>query len=219
MTGRISITPCCILALIMGCSQAEQAVPPETSTTVDRVSGDRLPVGAALRADQNPTVVLRTSEGTIKLRLNAAKAPLTVDNFLTQVDSGFYDKTIFHQVEAGYVILGGGFQGDLAERKSRYSIPNEASNGLSNRRGTIAMARPADSLESGTGQFFINVADNPDLDRRGDSPEQCGYCVFGEVVEGLDVVDRIAQAQTHDVREFVKLPVRTVLIEGATKIR
>ncbi|HEY1602270.1 MAG TPA: peptidylprolyl isomerase [Pirellulales bacterium] len=219
MTRRFTLPPCFVLALIMGCSRAEQTVPPEASIAVEGKIADRPPVGAALRTDLNPTVLLRTSEGMIKLRLDAVKAPLTVDNFLTQVDSGFYDKTIFHQVEAGYVILGGGFQGDLAERKSRYSIPNEASNGLSNRRGTIAMARPADSLESGTGQFFINVADNPDLDRRGDSPEQCGYCVFGEVVEGLDVVDRIAKVQTRDVREFVKLPVRTVLIEGVTKIR
>ncbi|MES1213732.1 MAG: peptidylprolyl isomerase, partial [Singulisphaera sp.] len=101
----------------------------------------------------------------------------------------------------------------------RYSLLNESNNGLKNLRGTVAMTRPADATDSDTGQFFINIADNPALDYQGDSPEQCGYCVFGEVVEGMDIVDRIAQLPTRSTGDLGKLPVQAVLIETASKVR
>ena len=206
-----------MLAGAGGCGRSSQG--DATADAGAAPPSESRPLGAALRGADGATVLLRTSLGTIRLKLDAAQSPLTVDNFLSQVDRGFYDQTIFHQVEPGYVILGGGFQADMNEKASRYSIPNEAHNGLSNRRGTIAMARSGDVVDSSTGQFFINLADNPQLDRQGDTADRCGYCVFGEVVEGMDVVDRIAQVQTHNVRDFLRLPVNTVLIESASRQR
>jgi len=218
MNGRLLIVACLLVLSLGGCNRADKTEP---AGAPDENGGARaaLAVGGALRLDSDPTIMLRTSLGMIKLRLNAAKAPLTVDNFLTQVESGFYDQTIFHQVEPGYCIVGGGFRPNLAEKKGRYSIANEAANGLSNRRGTVAMARHADAVESSTGQFFINVGDNPDLDHQGESADRFGYCVFGEVVEGMDVVDRIAQMPARSVADFPRLPVETVMLESATKVR
>jgi cyclophilin family peptidyl-prolyl cis-trans isomerase len=220
MNGRLLVVACLLVLSLAGCNRADKTEP--ASAAGESESGGLRPalaIGGALRTGSDPAVVLRTSLGTIKLRLNAAKAPLTVDNFLAQVESGFYDQTIFHQVEPGYCIVGGGFRANLAEKIGRYGITNEATNGLSNRRGTVAMARPADAIESSTGQFFINVGDNPDFDHRGDSADHFGYCVFGEVVEGMDVVDRIAQAPARNVEDFPRLPVETVLLESATKAR
>jgi cyclophilin family peptidyl-prolyl cis-trans isomerase len=193
----------------------------DTTPTAQIENVDRGPerIGSALQNDPNPTVMLRTKFGTVKLRLNAEKAPITVDNFLSQVAAGFYDDTIFHQVEEGYVLLGGGYYADLAEKPSRYSITNEANNGLSNRRGTIAMARPLEGIESSTGQFFINLSDNEELDHRGLSAEHYGFCVFGEVIEGMDVIDKISKVKTREAGDLTHLPVETVLIESATRLR
>jgi cyclophilin family peptidyl-prolyl cis-trans isomerase len=150
-------------------------------------------------AAKNPVVVMETSVGTIKIELNADKAPGTVQNFLTYVDAKFYDGTIFHRVIEDFMIQGGGFKPGLKDAKSaddiksheketRDPIKNEAPNGLSNTRGTIAMAR-TNNPDSATAQFFINVADNSRLDR----PR---YCVFGKVIEGMDVVDKIRRVKT-----------------------
>ena len=144
-------------------------------------------------------VTLETSHGTIVLELNPAKAPLTTGNFLNYVNEGFYDETIFHRVIDNFMIQGGGFapvEGKGTEKKTRDPIKNEAKNGLRNMRGTISMARTP-APDSATSQFFINVGDNPSLDPksaanpRGSSPD--GYAVFGKVVEGMDVVDKIRQ--------------------------
>jgi cyclophilin family peptidyl-prolyl cis-trans isomerase len=210
------ITNLLMLACTVGCNRAE---PTSSDSSAPVPVESSMGVGIALHTDADPTVVLNTSQGPIKLRLNPAKSPLTVDNFLSQIDNGFYHQTIFHEVTPGFAILAGGVRPDLTEKRGRYSLRNESNNGLSNRRGTIAMARPADGIDSDTGQFFINVADNPALDYQADTPEQCGYCVFGEVVEGMDVVDRIAQLPTHSDGDFPRLPVRAALIESATKAR
>jgi peptidyl-prolyl cis-trans isomerase B (cyclophilin B) len=179
-----------------------------------------VPTAAAARAsDPFPQVVLHTSMGSVTLKLDAQRAPGTVANFLDHVRSGHYDETIFHQVEAGYVVLGGGYRQDLTEKKSRYTIANEAENGLKNRRGTIAMARQPDAVHSSTCQFFINIVDNQALDHRGPEAESYGYCVFGEVVEGMDVVDRIAQVRVEDRDGFTSLPIQTVLIESVNRRR
>jgi peptidyl-prolyl cis-trans isomerase B (cyclophilin B) len=199
----------------MGCGKTATAPVAETEAATEGPAR----IGSAMQSDLSHTVVLRTKFGPIKLRLNAEKAPITVDNFLAQVAAGFYDDTIFHQVEAGYVVLGGGYQADLTEKTSRYSITNEANNGLSNRRGTIAMARPLDGIESSTGQFFINLGDNEELDHRGLTAEHYGFCVFGEVIEGMDVIDRISQVKTREEGDLTHLPVETVLIETATRLR
>jgi cyclophilin family peptidyl-prolyl cis-trans isomerase len=166
-----------------------------------------------------PTVVLNTSLGELTVRLDAKRAPRTVNNFLHYVQSGHYNQTIFHQIEEGYVVLGGSYTADLAEKDNRYPIPNEADNGLKNVRGTIAMARQPDEIDSSTSQFFINLSDNPNLDHRGESPEEFGFCVFGEVIEGLDVLDRMGQIEVQSTEQFEKLPVETVLIESARRVR
>jgi len=204
------------VACAAGCGKSDA---PSATAGVDGAETAPSQIGSALQKDQSPTVLLNTKYGTIKLRLNAEKAPVTVDNFLAQVASGFYDETIFHQVEPGYVLLGGGYHADLREKPSRYSIVNEANNGLANRRGTIAMARPLDGIESSTGQFFINLGDNDELNHRGVTAEHYGFCVFGEVIEGMDVIERIAQVKTRQEGELTHLPVETVMIDTATRLR
>lgn len=134
--------------------------------------------------------------GRIVLELDPQHAPATVEHFLRLVREGFYDGTVFHQVFPGYVILGGGFTAELVEKPYGTPIRNEAANGLSNRRGTVAMARDPQVIDSVCCQFFINVGDNPQLDHQGPEPEKFGYCVFGRVVQGMDVVDRISQVPT-----------------------
>jgi cyclophilin family peptidyl-prolyl cis-trans isomerase len=166
-----------------------------------------------------PTVVLKTSMGDLTIKLDPQTAPRTVNNFLNYVESGFYNQTIFHQVDSGYVALGGAYTADLAERPGRYPIPNEADNGRKNLRGTVAMARQIDDIDSSTCQFFINLSDNPHLDHRGDSPQEYGFCVFGEVTEGMDILEKISAVEVADKDDFKKLPVETVLIESAYRVR
>lgn len=166
-----------------------------------------------------PTVVLKTSLGEVTVKLDPQAAPRTVNNFLHYVENGLYNQTIFHQVEAGYVVLGGTYTPELVERPGRYPIPNEAANGRKNLRGTIAMARQIDEIDSSTSQFFINLQDNPNLDHQGDSAEQYGFCVFGEVTEGFDVLEKMSAVEVEDKDDFKKLPVETVLLETAYRTR
>lgn len=159
-------------------------------------------------------VLLKTSLGDITLELYADKAPKSVENFLTYVKLGFYDGTVFHRVIANFMIQGGGFTPDLRQKKTRAPVVNESKNGLSNLRGTLAMARTADP-NSATAQFFINTVDNPRLDYAGDANP--GYCVFGKVVSGLDVVDKIRAVQTGAQGPFPSdVPTTAVTIEKAT---
>jgi peptidyl-prolyl cis-trans isomerase B (cyclophilin B) len=168
---------------------------------------------------KSPLVELKTSLGVLKLQLDVEHSPETVENFLAYVERGHYNGTIFHQVEKGYALLGGGYLPDLSERQGRYSIRNEATNGLKNKRGTIAMARYLDAINSATCHFVINLVDNPSLDHYGDSPEEYGFCVFGHVVEGLEVLDQIAEVPTRSTEQFSALPVQAVVIEQATRLR
>ena len=140
-------------------------------------------------------VVLHTSMGDIKLALDAENAPATVANFLQYVRDGHYDNTVFHRVIDGFMIQGGGFEPGMKQKGTRGPVANEAGNGLKNAKYTVAMARTSDP-HSATAQFFINVGDNAFLDYKGPSPQGWGYCVFGKVVEGTDVVDRIRAVQT-----------------------
>jgi peptidyl-prolyl cis-trans isomerase B (cyclophilin B) len=140
-------------------------------------------------------VILHTNHGDITIELDAARAPKTVENFLQYVRDGHYDGTVFHRVIDGFMIQGGGFAPGMQQRPTRTPVANEADNGLTNARYTIAMARTNDP-HSATAQFFINVADNPGLDYRSSTPQGYGYCVFGKVVGGTDVVDRIKGVQT-----------------------
>lgn len=164
----------------------------------------------------NQMVLLETTSGDILVELFADKAPLTVENFLKYVDSGFYDNTVFHRVIKDFMIQGGGFTLRMEEKPTEAPIKNEADNGLSNTRGTIAMARTADP-HSAAAQFFINHADNPDLDFTEPTVEGYGYCVFGQVAEGMDVVDKICKIKVKPAGEHEAVPVDSVLITSAAR--
>lgn len=140
-------------------------------------------------------LVISTSKGDIHLQLDTENTPVTAENFLNYVRSGFYNDTIFHRVIDGFMIQGGGLTADMEQKSTEESIKNEAKNAKPNKRGTIAMARTMDP-HSATAQFFINVADNGFLNYSGDNVQGFGYCVFGEVVDGMDVVDAIAKVKT-----------------------
>ncbi len=163
---------------------------------------------ANLAAQDKPILVIETSMGNITVELNRARAPKSVENILSYVNSGFYDGTIFHRVISNFMIQGGGFTPDMARKTTRDPIQNEAGNGLKNRRGTLAMARTAE-IQSATAQFFINVQDNSFLDHKGNSSSDFGYAVFGKVTDGMDVVDKIKNVKTGDG----DVPTETVLIK------
>jgi peptidyl-prolyl cis-trans isomerase B (cyclophilin B) len=159
-------------------------------------------------------VTLHTSAGTIRLELDADKAPLTVANFLEYVRAGHYDGTIFHRVIDSFMIQGGGFEPGMTQKKTRDPITNEADNGLKNRHYTIAMARTPDP-HSASAQFFINTADNEFLDFSSPTPRGWGYCVFGRVVEGHDVVDAIGKVKTTSRAGHQDVPAEDVVITRA----
>jgi len=165
-------------------------------------------------APGNPTALISTSMGDITVELYKDRAPVSVENFLQYVKEGFYPGTTFHRVIPGFMIQGGGFTADLVEKPTHPPIRNEATNGLNNIRGTLAMAR-TEALRSATAQFFINVADNRvKLDHHGFSPEDFGYAVFGRVLAGLDVCDRIAAVKTRRNGPHEDVPVEPVVITG-----
>ena len=158
----------------------------------------------------NPMVIMSTSMGDIKIELYRDKAPVTVENFLGYVKDGFYDGTIFHRVIPGFMIQGGGFTTDMNQKPTKEPIKNEADNGLKNDKGTIAMAR-TNVVDSATSQFFINDASNDSLNH---GSRDFGYAVFGKVVEGMDVVDRIAATRTGSVGMFQDVPQETIVIKS-----
>ena len=166
---------------------------------------------------ENPVVLLETTSGDILVELYPDKAPETVANFLKYVDDGFYNNTIFHRVIPGFMIQGGGFKPGMDEVDTREPIKNEANNGLSNEKYTIAMARTNDP-HSASAQFFINVADNKFLDFKSETMQGWGYAVFGKVVAGQDVVDKIAKVRTGRVGWYDDVPTEDVVIEKAEVI-
>jgi len=159
-------------------------------------------------------VELHTNHGVIKLELDAAKAPKSVENFLAYVKAGHYDNTVFHRVIDGFMIQGGGFEPGMKQKPTSAPIDNEANNGLKNVKGSIAMARTNDP-HSATAQFFINVNDNDFLNHSSPTPQGWGYAVFGKVVEGLDVVDAIRKVKTGSKGFHQDVPVDDVIIERA----
>lgn len=166
---------------------------------------------SALAATQ---VEFQTSEGNFTVELYPEKAPATVANFLAYVNSGFYEKTIFHRVINGFMIQGGGFERDLFEKSTKGPIKNESNNGLKNKTGTIAMARTSEP-DSATAQFFINLNDNVFLDYTGPQPDKIGYCVFGKVINGMDVIKKIGVVPTGNVSRFSDVPIKPIKINSA----
>ena len=160
-------------------------------------------------------ITLHTNFGDIKIQLNEEKAPETSANFLQYCRDGFYDNTLFHRVIDGFMIQGGGMESGLREKATRAPIKNEANNGLSNKVGTLAMARTMEP-HSASSQFFINVNNNTFLDFRSESLDGWGYCVFGEVVEGMDIVNKIKGVSTGSMGMHQDVPLEEVIITGTT---
>lgn len=196
-----------VVWLVAGCGRvpdrATEAKDAAASVRTEAPGAPALPSGA----------VIRTSLGEIEIELFGDRAPLTVRNFAEYAKEGHYNGTLFHRVIPGFVIQGGGFTPDLREKPTRPPIRNEASNRVSNRRGTVAMARTPDP-HSATAQFFINLADNLALDHRAPTPEGYGYCVFGRVVRGMETVDRIAAVPTGAIGPSEAMPLQPVRIES-----
>ncbi len=173
---------------------------------------------AALSQKVQPTgnnlvVVMKTNMGTIEIELFSDKAPQTVSNFLSYVTESFYDSTLFHRVIKGFMIQGGGITSSFQRKQTKPPIKNEATNGLTNKRGTVAMAR-TQVIDSATSQFFINLVNNDLLDHKDDTPKGYGYCVFGSVVKGLDVVDKIASVNVQQGAISEAVPLNPVIIES-----
>ncbi len=214
------------LTILTGCGSSGDGNATPTAS-INNASGTPAVEGSSrgpalsktLSDPQHPVVLIETSVGKLTVRLDAEKAPLTVSNFLAYVDAGHYDQTIIHQIYKGQGFLAGGFGANLAEKPSRTPVRNEADNGLKNRRGTISMVRQPDAIDGATCQFLVNVADNQALDHKDRTPEGYGYCVFGEVTEGLDVVDNIANTQVHDTPAFERTPVQAIVVSSVRRIR
>jgi len=194
---------CLSVSLLAGCGGPESA--PQGGGGVANTTARSLP--------GKPVVVLETSKGPIAIELYPDKAPITVKNFLDYVDAGFYDGTIFHRVIPDFMIQGGGFSPNMQEKRTREPIQNESGNGLSNTVGTLAMAR-TNNPHSATAQFFINVNvnDNSRLDNQGG-----GYCVFGKVIDGLDVVHKIRTVPTDSIGGHENVPVEGVIIQSVRR--
>jgi cyclophilin family peptidyl-prolyl cis-trans isomerase len=220
------LLPACLSALGCGSESGTQDVVPASipgDARTDAQGGKSTAATAGAKAPErdrlHPVVEAVTSLGSFQVRLDAKAAPGTVANFLNYVNSGHYDGTCFHYVAGQDMVLGGGFTPDLKLKPGSAPIRNEAHNGLKNTRGTIAMSRAYEVIDSATSQFFVNLDDHPDFDHSGDAPETYGYCVFGEVVAGMDVIERISQAEVHDAGDFIATPVDPVVIESMRQVR
>ena len=174
-----------------------------------------LALAAAFNAQAETRAVIETNMGNISLSLDETKAPKTVANFVSYARKGFYDNTVFHRIIDGFMIQGGGFTPDLAQKATDKAVINEADNGLKNTVGTIAMARTGDP-NSATSQFFINTADNAFLNFKNKTPQGYGYAVFGKVTSGMEVVEKIAKVQTTDRGYHQNVPVKPVVIRKVT---
>jgi len=192
--------------LLVSVVTAQSADPPKSPAPAKSPA----PGASAAKA---PRVLMKTSLGEITIELYPDKAPITVKNFLDYVDAKFYDGTIFHRVIPGFMNQGGGFTADMQQKPTRAPIKNEAGNGLKNTVGTVAMARTG-VVDSATAQFFINTADNAFLDHRDETAAGFGYAVFGKVVNGMDVVKKIAAAPTANKGGLQNVPVTAVVIES-----
>ncbi len=222
MLRRLETVGILLLLIVAGCSRSGDASKATTASIngTEATDGSQGPLLQTQPSDpQHPVVQIATLLGDISVRLDADKSPTTVTNFLRYVRDGHYDQTIVHQVFRDHGFLAGGYGTNLVEKPTQTPIRNEARNGLKNRRGTLAMARLPDATDSATSQFFVNVTDNPSLDYRDETPEGYGYCVFGEVTQGLDVIDRIAASPVHDTPAFDRTPVEQIVVRSIRLLR
>jgi cyclophilin family peptidyl-prolyl cis-trans isomerase len=216
-TGLLAVQAVLAAAVLAGCRQ--DSTPTETTAAGSRGTTPTRPV--AKRIDlEKPTVRIETSLGAITLQLDGIRAPGTVRNFLNYANDGFYDNTLVHYVDAGKMIVAGGYAESGQPKPGHTPIRNEAHNGLKNTRGTIAMTRQPSQIDSATSQFFINLADAPQRDHAGDTADRYGYCVFGQVTDGLEVADKISKAATADRGgDLAQTPEPAVIIKSVRVVR
>jgi cyclophilin family peptidyl-prolyl cis-trans isomerase len=225
MTLRHSLPLLVLLTVVAfsalpGCGGESPATPVNAAAdgSASNSNGD----GAEVRQvdHEQPVVRIETSQGAITVRLDAVNAPGTVRNFLDYANEGFYDNTLVHYVDPGNMLVAGGYSADRQPKSTRLPIRNEAHNGLKNVRGTVAMTRAPDLIDSATSQFFINLSDAPQRDHQGTTAEQYGYCVFGEVIEGLDVAQQISQSSTASLDgDFAQTPQPAVVVQSVRLVR
>jgi peptidyl-prolyl cis-trans isomerase A (cyclophilin A)/peptidyl-prolyl cis-trans isomerase B (cyclophilin B) len=216
-TGLLAVLAVIGAASLAGCRQ--DATPTKTTAAGSGSTTSNRPVPKRIDLEK-PTVRIETSLGTITLQLDGIRAPGTVRNFLNYANEGFYDNTLVHYVDAGKMIVAGGYSDGGQPKSGHTPIRNEAHNGLKNARGTIAMTRDPAQIDSATSQFFINLADAPQRDHADDTPDQYGYCVFGEVKEGLDVAEKISRSPTADHGgDLAQTPDPPVVIKAVRVVR
>lgn len=174
--------------------------------------------GSAFAAEKNPVLVIETNMGNVTVELFQKEAPISTKNFLDYAKSGFYSGTVFHRVIPGFMIQGGGFTSDLSQKPTKPPIKNEAANGLKNLRGTLAMAR-TNVVDSASSQFFINLSNNDFLNHREGGPEAYGYAVFGKVLDGMNVVDKIAATRTGMQHGMTDVPMTPVVIKNVKIVK
>jgi cyclophilin family peptidyl-prolyl cis-trans isomerase len=211
---EVKITVGIVLALILSLALSIPLFGQDTAETEVKAE-----VKTEKKEVENPMVMIETNHGNIMLELFQKEAPISVDNFLSYVEDGFYDGTIFHRVVSGFVLQAGGMNDELKQKQQKAPIKNEATNGLKNLRGTLSMARTSD-INSGTSHFFINLKDNSFLDHTGMNPQQYGYAVFGKVADeaSMKVVDKIAEVPVTDKGQFKNVPAKPVVIEKAVVV-
>ena len=200
----------CVAVALMGCASQPKASKPTASKPIENKPTPKQ--GTPTMSDTNTIVIIETDKGDITVELNGDKAPKTVANILGYVDAKYYDGLIFHRVIPGFMIQGGGMDANMQPKATNAPVENEADNGLLNDRGTLAMARTGDP-HSATGQFFINHADNAFLNHSGKNPQGWGYCVFGKVTDGMDVVDAIAAVPTGNAGPHQDVPTEPIKIK------
>jgi cyclophilin family peptidyl-prolyl cis-trans isomerase/predicted small lipoprotein YifL len=221
----LAILLSCGLASLAGCGQAEPGNVPTAAANSPETSvyspGKTSPDSMSVKKfdSKYPEVVLETTLGPITLRLDAEKAPLTVGNFLNYVERGHYNGTIVHEVHKNFIALLGGYTENLKERTGDFPIRNEAANGLENKRYSVAMARLPQSIDSATTHFFINLHDNKSLNHSGKDADKFGFCVFGEVIAGREIVDQLNSVSTTAKQDFPALPATTIAVQNVKRIK
>jgi cyclophilin family peptidyl-prolyl cis-trans isomerase len=210
--NRMMLSIMAITGLALGCGDPEDK---PTSRKGEPMKPQPAKNESATATQGNPVLMIETSMGNIKIELFADEAPITVENFLKYTNDKFYDGTIFHRVMPNFMIQGGGFEPGMKQKKTRGEIKNESGNGLPNKRGTLAMARTS-APDSASSQFFINVVDNSFLNKQ-EAQDGVGYCVFGRVLEGMDVADKIVAVPSGNAGPHQKVPVQDVLIKSVRR--
>lgn len=221
--GRILCVLMIVLVASSGCNKGDGiagVTAAVAGASADASGSPAAQEAAAQEESRRPVVKIETTLGAITVELDAERAPITVKNFLWYANNGSYQQTIFHQVVPGYVAIGGGYDQQLAERPTHIEIRNEAANGLKNKRGTISMARRPNVIDSSTSQFFFNLADNSQLDQKGrNTAEEFGYCVFGKVIDGMEVLDRMSAAPVTKSEKFGSTPATPIVVKSVSRVR